>query len=169
MHRVTTRASTANTETYVVRRSERGSGSIRRIVAVTRRNNETNMKKDDVADERIIGECTCWMRKQDGGLKTSVFVSSLRVDEEFRRRGVGSTLMREAERLGQSEFGAEMASLSVNKWNRGAMAMYARLGFEMEGGGGGRDGLVETLMDPLRLVQFRMEKRLFGVTRDAER
>lgn len=169
MHRVTTRASTTNTETYVVRRSERGSGSIRRIVAVTRRNNETNMKKDDVADELIIGECTCWMRKQDGGLKTSVFVSSLRVDEEFRRRGVGSALMREAERLGQSEFGAEMASLSVNKWNRGAMAMYARLGFEMEGGGGGRDGLVETLMDPLRLVQFRMEKRLFGVTRDAER
>ena len=169
MHRVTTRASTTNTETYVVRRSERGSGSIRRIVAVTRRNNETNMKKDDVADELIIGECTCWMRKQDGGLKTSVFVSSLRVDEEFRRRGVGSALMREAERLGQSEFGAEMAALSVNKWNRGAMAMYARLGFEMQGGGGGRDGLVETLMDPLRLVQFRMEKRLFGVTRDAER
>ena len=127
------------------------------------------MKKDDVADERIIGECTCWMRKQDGGLKTSVFVSSLRVDEEFRRRGVGSALMREAERLGQSEFGAETASLSVNKWNRGAMAMYARLGFEMEGGRHRRDGLVETLMDPLRLVQFRMEKRLFGVTRDAER
>lgn len=166
-HRVTTRASTTNSETYVVRRSERGSGSIRRIVAVTRRNNETNvnvdMKKDyrDVADERIIGDCTCWMRKTDGGLTTSVFVSSLRVDEEFRRRGVGSALMREAERLGQSEFGAETASLSVNKWNRGAMAMYARLGYEMEGGHRRRDGLVETLMDPLRLVQFRMEKRLF--------
>ena len=122
-----------------------------------------DMKKDyhDVADERIVGDCTCWMRKTDGGLTTSVFVSSLRVDEEFRRRGVGSALMREAERLGQSEFGAETASLSVNKWNRGAMAMYARLGYEMEGGHRRRDGLVETLMDPLRLVQFRMEKRLF--------
>lgn len=166
MHRVTARASTSgtNSETYVVRRSERGSGSIRRIVAVTRRNINNDTKKDyeDVADERIIGECTCWMRKTDGGLTTSVFVSSLRVDEEFRRRGVGSALMREAERLGQSEFGAETASLSVNKWNRGAMAMYARLGFEMEGGRRRRrDGLVETLMDPLRLVQFRMEKRLF--------
>ena len=165
MQSVTARASTSgtNSETYVVRRSERGSGSIRRIVAVTRRNINNDTKKDyeDVADERIIGECTCWMRKTDGGLTTSVFVSSLRVDEEFRRRGVGSALMREAERLGQSEFGAETASLSVNKWNRGAMAMYARLGFEMEGGRHRRDGLVETLMDPLRLVQFRMEKRLF--------
>jgi len=129
------------------------------------------VKKDDddgSDDERIIGECTCWMRKNDGGgaeTKTSVFVSSLRVDEEFRRRGVGSALLREAERLGQSEFGAKTASLSVNKWNKAAIAMYERLGFEMEDGRLG--GSLETLMDPLRLVQFRMEKRI-GVL-DADR
>jgi ribosomal protein S18 acetylase RimI-like enzyme len=73
--------------------------------------------------------------------------------------------MREAERLGQSEFGAKTASLSVNKWNKAAIAMYERLGFEMEDGRLG--GSLQTLMDPLRLVQFRMEKRI-GVL-DADR
>ena len=85
-----------------------------------------------------------------------MFVSSLEVEERFRRRGVARALVEEVETMGREDFSAEWVTLSVNKTNVVALQTYERLGFTIDEDEDG--GLVRVLMDPLRLVQHRMSK-----------
>jgi GNAT superfamily N-acetyltransferase len=55
-------------------------------------------------------------------------ITAVTVDERFRRRGVGSALMRSLIDWGRGR-GVHSIYLQVDQANAGALAMYARLGF----------------------------------------
>jgi|TARA_B100000683_G_scaffold272009_1_gene314310 ribosomal protein S18 acetylase RimI-like enzyme len=113
----------------------------------------------EAANGRVFASVACWRTKKGrraGETTPAVFVSSLEVEERFRRRGVARALVEEVETMGREDFSAEWVTLSVNKTNVVALQTYERLGFTIDEDEDG--GLVRVLMDPLRLVQHRMSK-----------
>ena len=122
-----------------------------RIVAVARTKRKDD-DDDDYGDE--VGGLVCWRRGR--GADASVFVSSVHVDAGHRRRGLGRALMVEAEKFARDAYGVDFVCLSVNTWNAPAISMYCDLGFEIEP----RGSVIDVVCDPLRLVQYRMRKRI---------
>lgn len=59
------------------------------------------------------------------------YIDALAVDAAARRQGVGTVLLREAERLAR-ESGAAGLALDTGLANRGAQALYERYGFERQ-------------------------------------
>ncbi|MGB8508879.1 MAG: ribosomal protein S18-alanine N-acetyltransferase [Pyrinomonadaceae bacterium] len=59
-------------------------------------------------------------------------VNNVGVREEYRRRGIGAALLKEAVHLGQLS-GAQGAVLEVRAGNHAAQALYRRLGFGVAG------------------------------------
>lgn len=106
----------------------------------------------------MFASVACWRTKarRAGETTPAVFVSSLEVEEGFRRRGVARALVEEVETIGREEFRAKWVTLSVNKTNVVALQTYERLGFSIDADEDG--GMMRVLMDPLRLVQHRMSK-----------
>jgi len=83
-----------------------------------------------VADEKVVGYVMGEMEK-DGGVKVG-HVVNIAVHEAYRRRGIGSRLMREIERIFR-ELGAEKVRLEVREGNEGAKAFYRHLGYRETG------------------------------------
>ena len=59
-----------------------------------------------------------------------VVLSGLSVLPEFRHKGIGASLVREAERIVKEEIGkGEDITLSVESWNKELIGWYEKLGF----------------------------------------
>jgi ribosomal protein S18 acetylase RimI-like enzyme len=126
------------------------------------------LKDDD--GEKEVAHCVVWEKKRtkrndDATKKTTatkkaLFVSSLAVDEKFRRRGIASQLLDEVERLVKESEDSDLDSveLTVNGWNASAIALYEKRGFEAleEKDGDAVSKMIELAKDPQRLVQKRM-------------
>jgi ribosomal protein S18 acetylase RimI-like enzyme len=125
---------------------------------------------DDDDGEKEVAHCVVWEKKRtkrndDATKKTTatkkaLFVSSLAVDEKFRRRGIASQLLDEVERLVKESEDSDLDSveLTVNGWNASAIALYEKRGFEAleEKDGDAVSKMIELAKDPQRLVQKRM-------------
>ena len=125
---------------------------------------------DDDDEEKEVAHCVVWEKKRtkrndDATKKTTatkkaLFVSSLAVDEKFRRRGIASQLLDEVERLVKESEDSDLDSveLTVNGWNASAIALYEKRGFEAleEEDGDAVRKMIELAKDPQRLVQKRM-------------
>ena len=64
-----------------------------------------------------------------------VILSGLSVLPENRNQGIGTELVKEAERIVQDEIGEEEICLSVESWNKDLMGWYERLGYFVLGPG----------------------------------
>ena len=125
---------------------------------------------NDDDGEKEVAHCVVWEKKRtkrndDATKKTTatkkaLFVSSLAVDEKFRRRGIASQLLDEVERLVKESEDSDLDSveLTVNSWNASAIALYEKRGFEAleEEDGDAVRKMIELAKDPQRLVQKRM-------------
>ena len=125
---------------------------------------------NDDDGEKEVAHCVVWEKKRtkrndDATKKTTatkkaLFVSSLAVDEKFRRRGIASQLLDEVERLVKESEDSDLDSveLTVNGWNASAIALYEKRGFEAleEEDGDAVRKMIELAKDPQRLVQKRM-------------
>ena len=61
-----------------------------------------------------------------------VVLSGLSVLPEFRHKGIGASLVREAERIVKEEIGAgEDITLSVESWNKELIGWYSWLGYSV--------------------------------------
>ena len=95
-----------------------------------------------------------WRKKKTG---KTLFVSSLEVNEKFRRRGIASKLLDEVERLVKESDALETVELTVNAWNANAIALYEKRGFRaLEEAEGDAVKMIELAKDPLKMVQKRM-------------
>jgi ribosomal protein S18 acetylase RimI-like enzyme len=87
-----------------------------------------------VAEESggIAGFVSIWTRYPLGDMldarQTVAYVSDIVVREQFRRRGLGSALLRRAEEHARS-LGATVMKVEVMRDNQGARALYADFGF----------------------------------------
>ena len=77
-------------------------------------------------DGALIGFCACWV------ILDELHINSLAIDDEWRRRGFASQMLRDVCRDAQIS-GAMQATLEVRRSNIAALALYERLGFICEG------------------------------------
>ena len=120
----------------------------------------------DGADERaeqetrgdVVGWTVVWRKGNDA---STLFVSSLEVKKEHRRRGLASRLLHEAEAYGAKR-GCDEVSLTVVKTNKSAIALYSRQGYVIDNGGeeNAVGKFAKVVMDPQRILQHRMSKPL---------
>lgn len=78
------------------------------------------------ADREIVGYCACWV------VFDELHINSLAIAEPWRRRGLAQRLLR-AVFDDTAGSGATSATLEVRQSNVAACALYASLGFEVEG------------------------------------
>jgi ribosomal protein S18 acetylase RimI-like enzyme len=64
-----------------------------------------------------------------------VILSGLSVLPENRNQGIGTSLIKEAERIVRDEIGEEEICLSVESWNKNLIGWYERLGYSVLGPG----------------------------------
>jgi ribosomal protein S18 acetylase RimI-like enzyme len=97
-----------------------------------------NDPKRDIARKLLVQRELFLVGKIDGKIVATVmagyeghrgWVNYLAVDPGFRRQGLGTTLMEEAERR-LREIGCPKVNLQIRNENGDAMAFYERLGFE---------------------------------------
>ena len=144
-----------------------------RIVVQKTAGNETFANDDDHDDDddESAGWVVVWRKGKEG---STLFLSSVEVKKDFRRRGIATRLLYEAEYFA-AQLGCKEVELTVVKNNGAAIALYSRQGYVIDeggggGGGGGRgdgvelrglaEGLFELVSDPQRILQYRMRKRL---------
>ena len=110
--------------------------------------------REEDKDEEVA-RCVVWRKKKTG---KTLFVSSLEVNEKFRRRGIASKLLDEVERLVKESDALETVELTVNAWNANAIALYEKRGFKAleEAEGDVVKKMIELAKDPLKMVQKRM-------------
>ena len=81
-----------------------------------------------------------WVIVAEGGVglirvsqdqEDGVVLSGLSVLHEFRHKGIGASLVQEAEKVVQDEIGEEDITLSVESWNKDLVGWYERLGFSV--------------------------------------
>ena len=77
-------------------------------------------------DGRLVAYCACWV------LFDELHINSLAVALPERRQGTGARFMREVMRRAYAE-GARTAFLEVRRSNQAALALYASLGFVIDG------------------------------------
>ncbi len=82
------------------------------------------------ADGRVVGYVMGEM-EEDNGVKVG-HVVNIAVHEAYRRRGIGSRLMMEIERIFR-EMGAKRVKLEVREGDEGARAFYRHLGYRETG------------------------------------
>jgi ribosomal protein S18 acetylase RimI-like enzyme len=63
------------------------------------------------------------------GLSMAPYIGNLAVSEQFRRRGIATALVNEAERVG-AKWGYDTVCLHVDADNLGSRSLYGRLGYE---------------------------------------
>lgn len=111
-------------------------GDLPRVVSIGTRATDPD-RRQRVADALVLGEC--WVAESEGevlgyavvntGFFEQPFVWLVVVAERFRRRGVGSALMRHT----LDRFPDRKVFTSTNQSNRAARAMMESLGFERAG------------------------------------
>lgn len=69
---------------------------------------------------------------EDLGLELAPYIGNLAVASDYRRKGVGSVLVRAAQRHALERWKKESVCLHVEVVNRGACMLYASLGFSCE-------------------------------------
>lgn len=85
-------------------------------------------------DDKIVGYVMC--RVEEGTLHTSSrngrrgHIVSIAVDEEYRRRGIGMNLMREAMKSLYENYNVEEYYLEVRVSNLPAIKLYEKLGYK---------------------------------------
>ena len=75
-------------------------------------------------DGKTVGFCLYWYRYSTWRGRL-LYVEDLYVCEEFRRRGIGKSLLAEAMKTAEKE-GIEFISLQVLEWNEPAISFYRR-------------------------------------------
>ena len=165
-------------EGYRVRVETPAAGSAKTRIVVT-------LGADDTtgAGGEVVGWVTCWVKKSGANALLSpgavaegdaLFLSSVEVKKSHRRMGIASRLLHEAEALGLRSLGCDFATLTVLKNNDAAIALYESRGYVVDDGSGlaAAEKVASFLVDPQRLVQHRMTKRLGrpggGTTNGAE-
>ena len=111
-------------------------------------------------EEKEVAHCVVWKKKKKKKKTTNyeaLFVSSLVVDEKYRRQGIASKLLEEVELLAR-ESEVDNVELTVNNWNANALSLYEKRGFRMlkEEGEDFKEKIMQFAEDPLRMVQKRM-------------
>ncbi|UWG46699.1 Acetyltransferase (GNAT) family [Halanaeroarchaeum sp. HSR-CO] len=76
-----------------------------------------------VSDEAVVGHATL-VEDDDDGYELAIFVH-----QDFQGAGIGTRLLRTLLGYGQSE-GVEKVWLTVERWNRPAVKLYEKVGFE---------------------------------------
>ena len=107
-------------------------------------------------EEKEVAHCVVWKKKKTTNYE-ALFVSSLVVDEKYRRQGIASKLLEEVELLAR-ESEVDNVELTVNNWNANALSLYEKRGFRMlkEEGEDFKEKIMQFAEDPLRMVQKRM-------------
>jgi [ribosomal protein S18]-alanine N-acetyltransferase len=82
------------------------------------------LARDD--SRRAVGFCSFWR------VLDELHINNLAVLPDFRRQGIGSTLLEYVLHKGV-EFGARRATLEVRRSNTTALALYERFGFSVAG------------------------------------
>jgi [ribosomal protein S18]-alanine N-acetyltransferase len=72
-------------------------------------------------DAQIVGFCACWV------IDDEVHINTVAVDAAWRRKGIGSALLRALLR----RTGATRATLEVRRSNTAALGLYEKLGFKV--------------------------------------
>ena len=151
---------------YRVRVEEPTAGSGKtRIVVTLGADEKTGMGGD------AVGWVTCWVKKSNVNRVLSpgaaadgdaLFLSSVEVKKSHRRMGIASRLLHEAEALASLAFNCEFATLTVLKNNDAAISLYEGRGYNIDDGSGAdaAEKVKSFLMDPQRILQHRMTKRL---------
>jgi ribosomal-protein-alanine N-acetyltransferase len=99
---------------------------------------------------RILGYIGCWF------IVDELHISTLAVDQTFRRRGIGKLLLEAVLRHGIEE-GAQMVTLEVRESNEPALKLYQKYGFKPVGRRTGyyrdndEDAILMTLDDVTKL------------------
>ena len=110
-------------------------------------------------EEKEVAHCVVWKKKKKKKTTNyeALFVSSLVVDEKYRRQGIASKLLEEVELLAR-ESEVDNVELTVNNWNANALSLYEKRGFRMlkEEGEDFKEKIMQFAEDPLRMVQKRM-------------
>jgi ribosomal protein S18 acetylase RimI-like enzyme len=95
------------------------------------------MTAEDLESGEIVGFCEIAMLSQPSddenencSLEALPTIVNLVTSPRFRRRGVGSRLMKAAARFVQRQWSCDELTLYVDKSNDAAVAMYENLGFE---------------------------------------
>lgn len=153
-------------EGYGVRVETPAAGSAKTRIVVT-------LGADDTtgAGGEVVGWVTCWVKKSGANALLSpgakqegdaLFLSSVEVKKSHRRMGIASRLLHEAEALGSRSLGCDFATLTVLKNNDAAIALYESRGYAVDDGSrlAAAQKVASFLVDPQRLVQHRMTKRL---------
>jgi hypothetical protein len=103
----------------------------------------------------VVGWVTCWPKNDQGN---SLFLSSVEVKREHRRRGIAKRLLVEAEGLAVSKK-CQRVALTVLKTNKPAILLYEKIGYAIENGDAGAvTKIAQVLVDPQKLFQHRMQK-----------
>ena len=79
----------------------------------------------------IIAEGGAGIIKVSQDQEDGVVLSGLSVLPEFRHKGIGTSLVQEAEKIVQEEIGEEDITLSVESWNKELIGWYERLGYSV--------------------------------------
>jgi ribosomal-protein-alanine N-acetyltransferase len=101
---------------------------------------------------KLVGYLGYWL------IVDEAHISTIAVAPNLRRRGIGSQLLKVALRSAAMH-GADRVSLEVRESNKGAIAMYARLGFERHSRkpkyyrDNGEDALVMILYDVVKWTE----------------
>ncbi|HJR58085.1 MAG TPA: ribosomal protein S18-alanine N-acetyltransferase [Vicinamibacterales bacterium] len=74
-----------------------------------------------VPDAGIVGFCACWV------IEDEIHINTIAVDTAWRRRGVGSGLLKAI----LERTGPRRATLEVRRSNTAALGLYEKLGFEV--------------------------------------
>ena len=97
-------------------------------------NFETEIKRNHLgfylvyeADSKIVGYAGLWAIKPEG------HITNVAVHPDYRRRGIGSTLMRELLKQSYERFGLTEFTLEVRISNIEAVKLYSRFGFKYAG------------------------------------
>ena len=133
-------------EGWLISGGWRGMGAERRYLRTVRRSRDAAVFVAE-AQEGIVGRLS--IARDAHPASYHVADLGLMVADGYRRRGIGSALMREAERWARSA-GVRKLELHVFPHNHPAIALYRKLGFRREGFRRGHyrrgDGYVDAIL-----------------------
>lgn len=85
--------------------------------------NENTFYLVAMLDRKIVGYIGAWI------VQGEAQITNVAIDPEFRRRGIGESLLREFESIVKNSRGVSALTLEVRPSNLGAIRLYEKLGF----------------------------------------
>lgn len=83
-------------------------------------------------DGTIVGFCEVAMLEAPDGSSYSPTIANLVINEDYRRQGIGQSLLESVTRYVQQNWNAEELALYVAKDNEGAVSLYQKAGFQWQ-------------------------------------